>query len=193
MDVSGHVSRVASSVAPKVFSFLARGYDFRPLQALVYRSNHNEVMAELTRLGPDVVVDVGCGTGVLTARIAAELRPSRLVGCDAAEGMLAKARARNADVEWVLTHAESLPLDDECADAVVCTEAFHFFDQPSALAEFRRILRPAGSVVVVSVLTTRGQMSTLIAGAGLELVEHRMARRLPGLPASLVTVARRPA
>ena len=188
-----YVSRFASTVAPKVFSLLARGYDFRPLQALVYRSNHNEVMAELARISPDVVVDVGCGTGVLTARIAAELRPSRLVGCDASDGMLAKARARNPDVEWVLAHAESLPLDDASTDAVVCTEAFHFFDRPSALAEFRRILRPAGAVIVVSVLTTRGQMSTLVSDAGLELVEHRMARRLPGLPASLVTVARRPA
>lgn len=188
-----HVSRVASSVAPKVFSVLARGYDFRPLQALIYRSNHNEVMAELGRINPDVVADVGCGTGVLTARIAAELRPSKLIGCDASDGMLAKARERDAEVQWVLARAESLPLDDESADAVVCTEAFHFFDQPAALAEFRRVLRPAGSVIVVSVLTTRGQMSSLILGAGLELVEHRMARRVPGLPASLVTVARRPA
>lgn len=188
-----HVSRVASSVAPRIFSFVSHVYDLPVLQTLAYRRNHDLVIDELAALRPDVVVDVGCGTGVLTERIARELRPTRLVGCDASDGMLAKARERAVDVEWTLTRAESLPLVDGSADAVVCTEAFHFFDQPAALAEFRRVLRPGGTIIVVSVLTARGQMNRLVADAGLDLVDQRVARRLPGLPGSLATIARRPA
>jgi ubiquinone/menaquinone biosynthesis C-methylase UbiE len=187
------IPRVASSVAPRVFTFLSRVYDLPLLQTLAYRSNHDAVMDELARRDVKVIVDVGCGTGVLTERIARELHPQRLVGCDASGGMLAKARERDVEVEWQLTRAESLPIESDAVDAIVCTEAFHFFDQPAAMAEFRRILRPGGSVIVVSVLTARGQMQKLVADAGLELVDQRVARRLPGMPGSLVTIARRSA
>jgi ubiquinone/menaquinone biosynthesis C-methylase UbiE len=180
-----------------VFSVVSHVYDLPLLQRLAYRSNHDVVMDELTKLEAQAIVDVGCGTGVLTERIAHELRPRRLFGCDASDGMLAKARERDVPagvaVEWILTKAESMPIDEASVDAVVCTEAFHFFDQPAALAEFRRILRPGGSVIVISVLTARKPMAELVSDAGLELVEQRVARRLPLLPGSLATIARRPA
>lgn len=188
-----HISTAGSRWAPRVFSVVSHVYDLPMLQSLVYRRNHDVVIGELRRIDAAVVVDVGCGTGVLTERIARELVPARLIGCDASAGMLAKARERDVDVEWLLTRAESLPLEDGSIDAIVCTEAFHFFDQPAALAEFRRVLRPGGSLIVASVLTSPERMATLVAEAGLTLVDRRVARRLPGMPGSLVTIARRPA
>jgi SAM-dependent methyltransferase len=45
--------------------------------------------------------------------------------------------------------AESLPLDDGAADAIVAGQAFHWFDGPTALAEFRRVLRPDGRLGLI--------------------------------------------
>src|SRR5262249_59298539 len=45
--------------------------------------------------------------------------------------------------------AEELPLPDASADAVVCAQAFHWFDREAALREFARVLRPRGRVGLV--------------------------------------------
>ena len=60
------------------------------------------------------------------------------------EGMLKQAKARSTAVQWLTGPAEQLPFDDGALDAVVTTSAFHFFDQPVALREFHRVLRPGG-------------------------------------------------
>ena len=49
-------------------------------------------------------------------------------------------RRRVTNVQWKKGDLARLPLRDASVDAVVCTEAFHFFDQPVALAEFARVL-----------------------------------------------------
>lgn len=89
------------------------------------------------------------------------------MGVDASDGMLEKARARSATVRWILGHAEDLPLPDGSVDAVVTTTAFHFFDQPAALAEFRRVLAPGGIAavgVVTQPLATPGPISWIGKG-----------------------------
>src|SRR5437762_2125134 len=52
-------------------------------------------------------------------------------------------------------------------DAVVCTQAFHFFDQPAAWAEFRRVLRPGGHAMVgmINPKTTAGSRRFARLGA----------------------------
>jgi SAM-dependent methyltransferase len=42
--------------------------------------------------------------------------------------------------------AEAIPLPDRSVDAVTVGQAFHWFDGPAAMAEIRRVLRPAGTV-----------------------------------------------
>ncbi|MBB5911442.1 ubiquinone/menaquinone biosynthesis C-methylase UbiE [Nocardia transvalensis] len=141
------------------FGRVARGYDTPLLQHMVYRPPQDQVIAELRAAGSRRIADIGCGTGILTTRILRELEPEQIFGIDASPGMLAQARTRSTRVTWMQSPAERLPFGDEALDAVVTTSAFHFFDQPAALAEFARVLAPGG-LVAVSTVNPSGHLAS---------------------------------
>jgi len=97
------------------------------------------------------VVDVACGTGVLTLAVAERVGTADLaVGVDINKGMLNIAREKAPDIEWHLAPAEALPLDDDSFDRVVCQFGLMYFDdQRGALEEMMRVLRPGGILAVV--------------------------------------------
>lgn len=81
-----------------------------------------------------LVVDVGCGTGVL-ARVLDEETPGRVLGVDVDRDLLSAA-----PVEAVQGDALSLPLPDDRADLVVCQALLvNLADPGAALAEFGRV------------------------------------------------------
>jgi ubiquinone/menaquinone biosynthesis C-methylase UbiE len=142
--------RGLNDAVTRLWSFLAPAYDLPFLQQWVYRPPHDEVIAQLRAHGARKIADIACGTGILSDRIARELKPDEIYGVDMSEGMLAQARARTGRVRWLGGPAEQLPFDDGALDAVVTTSAFHFFDQPAALREFHRVLAPGGLVAVAA-------------------------------------------
>lgn len=142
--------RGLNDAVTRLWSFLAPVYDLPFLQQWVYRPPHDEVIAQLRAHGARKIADIACGTGILSDRIARELKPDEIYGVDMSEGMLAQARARTGRVRWLRGPAEQLPFDDGALDAVVTTSAFHFFDQPAALREFHRVLAPGGLVAVAA-------------------------------------------
>jgi ubiquinone/menaquinone biosynthesis C-methylase UbiE len=146
--------RGLNDAVTRMWSFLAPAYDLPFLQRWVYRPPHDEVIAQLRAHNSRKIVDVACGTGILSDRIERELHPDEIYGVDMSDGMLAQARARSDRVRWLRGPAEQLPFDDGALDAVVTTSAFHFFDQPAALREFHRVLAPGG-LAAVSALSTR--------------------------------------
>ena len=92
-------------------------------------------------------LDVGCGTGALTATILAMADPSDVVGMDPAEGFLAEARAHIDDprATFRTADARSLPLPDRRFDAVVSGLALNFVpDPPRAAVELARVTRSGG-------------------------------------------------
>lgn len=142
--------RGLNDAVTRLWSFLAPAYDLPFLQQWVYRPPHDEVITQLRAHGARKIADIACGTGILSDRIARELKPDEIYGVDMSEGMLAQARARTGRVRWLRGPAEQLPFDDGALDAVVTTSAFHFFDQPAALREFHRVLAPGGLVAVAA-------------------------------------------
>ena len=99
------------------------------------------------------VLDVGCGPGFF----AAELLPlvgadGAVVGVDTSAPMLAAAARRCEGLGNASFHegsATSLPFEDHSFDRVLCVQVLgHVADVPAALAEFHRVLRPGGRVLV---------------------------------------------
>jgi SAM-dependent methyltransferase len=111
----------------------------------------NELKAKLgLRTGMDVL-EVGCGTGLVTGWLAEMVRPGKVLAIDFSPEMLMKARERRVEAEFALAdicRAEPLPFRQ--FDLVLCFNSFpHFRDQPTALRQMSRHLKPGGRVTVL--------------------------------------------
>ncbi|WP_428605459.1 malonyl-ACP O-methyltransferase BioC [Sedimenticola sp.] len=103
---------------------------------------------ELVRLQPEVILDIGAGTGVATAALADRYRKSRVLALDFAFPMLLQTRKRG---NWlrkprcICGDLEQLPLADQSVDLIYSNAAIQWSnDLDSAFGEFRRVLRPGG-------------------------------------------------
>lgn len=100
----------------------------------------------------DTVLDVGTGTGVLVPFLLEKVGPEgKLVCLDAAEKMLAKARAKNfqGNIEYICADISHTRFRDEVFDAVVCYSSFpHFQDKARALQEISRVLKKGGRLFI---------------------------------------------
>jgi SAM-dependent methyltransferase len=96
------------------------------------------------------VLDVGCSTGHLLFDLRQRHPSARLLGADIVMSGLRKARRSVPRTHIVRADARFLPLADDSVDAVVSANLLeHVADDVSALAEFRRVLRPGGTAVIV--------------------------------------------
>lgn len=90
------------------------------------------------------ILDLGCGDGQLTLRLAAT--GATVQGADASPAMVEAARARGVKAE--VASAESLPHEDGVFDAVFSNAVLHWVrDQDTMMAEVHRVLRPGGRFV----------------------------------------------
>ena len=187
-----------------LFDVWSRFYDLPWVQRAVYRAPHDAVVARLRAARCRRVLDVGCGTGLLAARVRRALPGTRIVGCDFSSGMLAPARARDRRVPWARGDAGRLPFRNGTFDAVVSTEAFHWFpDKRAALRECARVLVPGGRLLLVLVnprfaaagrlmavasaaagepfyWPTADEMRRDVEAAGFAVVRQERVLRLPG-------------
>ncbi|UVK37750.1 class I SAM-dependent methyltransferase [Mesorhizobium sp. AR10] len=94
-------------------------------------------------------LEVGCGTGALSAAILARCNPDSLVSIDPSEGFLAKARDNVPDrrVEFLQGDAQALSVESDSKDMVVSALVLNFIpDKEKALAEMGRVARGGATV-----------------------------------------------
>src|ERR1051326_1277628 len=124
-----------------------RGYEMEN-----HHSDITDQTLALMGLKPsDRVLDLGCGTGWASrrlARVAAEV-----IGVDVADEMLRRAEQASSDssnIRYVWGSAEKIPVPDNYFTKVLSVESFYYYaDQGKALEELRRVLAPGGKLFIL--------------------------------------------
>lgn len=127
---------------------VAKSYD-STMVPLFFEPYARDLAARVQALAPNSVLEVACGTGVVTRALAELLPPScAITATDLSDSMVRyaeRAGTRRA-VRWARANVTALPYDDESFDVVVCQFGVMFFaDRIAAYREIRRVLRPRGT------------------------------------------------
>jgi trans-aconitate methyltransferase len=144
---------------------------------------YDESFRIITQLGAGVVellaprpgeriVDVGCGTGALTAQIAAA--GAEIVGIDASEAMIDRARELYPQLRFEVAKGEEFTLEYP-VDAVFSSAALHWMSPPEAVAaSVARALKPSGRFVAE--MGGRGNIATIVGAIYQVLAEEGIPR-----------------
>lgn len=104
----------------------------------------------LERLKPGTglkILDVGCGTGSLEAKLLSQGGAGGITAIDPSREMIEIARQKfggqRSSVDWRVTDVHALPFPNAMFDIVVSANSFHHYEDPGkALVEIRRVLKP---------------------------------------------------
>jgi ubiquinone/menaquinone biosynthesis C-methylase UbiE len=91
-------------------------------------------------------LDIGCGTGPLTAELARRLRPGTVAALDPSQQFVAAVRERYPDVAVRAGVGEELPFGDGTFDVAVSQLSIGFMDRLAAFREMARVTREGGVV-----------------------------------------------
>jgi ubiquinone/menaquinone biosynthesis C-methylase UbiE len=121
---------------------------------------HTHLSNHLVKVLPEGgnLLDIGCGTGLFVEKYIRNGGSG--TGIDISEGMVAKARRRCPECEFLVGTGEQLPFEDNSFNAVSSVLVFSYVKDPAAmLSEVFRVLEPNGSVALCTLgkkLITRG-------------------------------------
>jgi ubiquinone/menaquinone biosynthesis C-methylase UbiE len=165
---------LAATLAAREYD-LAEGYDLwsktydAPLR--LFFIEQAPMHALFATLPGGTVLDAACGTGRHSVHLAQA--GHQIVGVDRSPAMLAKARAKLPQGDFREGDLTALPVETASIDAVVCALALvHLAELTGAMAEFARVLRSGGRVIISDVhpflilLGWQAQFRTEAGGAG---------------------------
>jgi len=102
---------------------------------------------DLTNLNPEVVLDVGCGTGWGTQGLLKKYKKAKVLSLDLSPEMLRQTKAKGSWLrkpKLICADAEDIPLQDESVDLVFSNLMLQWCDYKKVFAEFKRVLKPNG-------------------------------------------------
>ncbi len=148
-------------------------YDLlEPLLLLGKQAEYDHTIVKLLELEEtDRVLDIGCGTGVLTRMIADRLNPEKggiSIGIDAAARMIRVARKKREtpSCRFETAAAEDLPFENGYFDSIVSSLFFHHVPldlKKKALAESFRVIKPGGKLVIADMHIPSTFMGSLVS------------------------------
>lgn len=107
-----------------------------------------DVICRYLGKAPQLVVDMGCGTG-LSTDIWQEVG-NKIIGVEPNDEMRGIAEKKaNSKMTFIKAFSDNTGLEDCCADAVVCSQSFHWMEPISTLKEVNRILKSGGVFATV--------------------------------------------
>lgn len=136
----------------------------QPVMAALVAPGYRSVPEQLRLRSGQTVVDVGCGPGNVTVRLADAVDGDGLaVGVDLSAPMLGlAARQARSNMGLLRADATRIPLRDHCADAACATAVVMLVPDPSeALAEMVRIVVPGGWLLVMVPCRPGGRLAAL--------------------------------
>ncbi|WP_172677024.1 class I SAM-dependent methyltransferase, partial [Aestuariivita boseongensis] len=129
----------------------AAAYEQQKVRA-IFRPLAEATLASIDVSDADVVLDVACGTGIVSRVLRECVSPkTAITGIDLNEGMIATARSITSDApgafRWHIGNVTDMPFRDGSFTVAICQQGFQFFpDEDAALREIRRVLQPGGRV-----------------------------------------------
>ena len=145
--------------------------------------NHNvhyqPVILNAVPPGCQTALDVGCGDGLLAARLAE--RCAEVTGIDRDPRMIAQARAQQARARTTFIEADFLthPFPEANFDFVCANTSLHHMDFTAALTTMARLLRPGGQLAVIGLAADKsiGDLLTGAPGVPVDLFYRAIYRR----------------
>jgi ubiquinone/menaquinone biosynthesis C-methylase UbiE len=111
----------------------------------------DQTLALMELHGADRVLDLGCGTGWASRRMAKTA--GEVIGLDVADEMLRRAERSSSafkNLRYLWGSAESIPAVDNYFSKVLSVESFYYYaDQGKALDELRRVMAPGGKLFIL--------------------------------------------
>ena len=162
----------------RIFDDTASDYD-RIEKVLAFGSGswyRGQALQRAKLQGGDKVVDVGIGTGLVAREALKIIGPAgQLTGVDPSPGMMGEVKLPG--VQLLTGRAEALPCADDSADFLSMGYALrHLADLSAAFAEFHRVLRPGGRLLVLEITRPQGALATLALKTYMRAVVPTIAR-----------------
>jgi len=163
----------------ELYSNWAEVYDKSVEQGLPYLVEQDVLIKKVAPEKGEKILDVGCGTGRVTEQIYKHMKD--IVGVDLSEEMLAIARQKLPDIQFVQADLEGkLPFDDGEFDKVVSSLTFQFLnDIKNPLQEIKRVLKTGGKAFITDFISD--------APMGWSDVEYKREKLFKGSVSSIST------
>ncbi len=131
---------------PNIRNDFSKVADFYVKYRLDYPDRAYELIYSFCPSKDAKVLDVGCGTGIVTNHLATNYKD--ITGTDKDQAMVDLAKTGNKEVNFITSKTEKLPFEDGTFDLVTVAAAYHWFDYDLAGKEIYRVLKPDGKLCV---------------------------------------------